>query len=159
MWRRLILALGLIGAVGLVAVAVAGYQLSGVGDEQVPGHVLGGFGAFLFLAFVDLWLLLFLAASGWAARATVRERQVASTVPADLAAASRRAWPLALIGLLSTAAAIVTGALTFTGAMPATAHAGAVALALLAQCGAFWRGNQTLLEHDRQFARLASEAP
>ncbi len=96
----------IVGALGTIAVAVAGglgYGLSSPADAGMPTHIVAALVAILLVMFAHSWILLYLLGTGRIIRDTVRE----GGLDAALLAESRRLRRVCYACLLAAAALVM----------------------------------------------------
>ena len=163
---RGLLVLIAVAALGLVAVAGAGYHWFGgdPGDRHL--HLLLALIASLLLLFAQSWILIYLAGTGRLIGKTAAEGGLDPAANAEARRLRRRALPFLVLAALSVLAAFLSGALAMVGLISNELHGAFFFVALVAQAGALWAARPALAETerriraiDREVTALASPAP
>ena len=142
----------IVGALGTIAVAVAGglgYGLSSPADAGMPTHIVAALVAILLVMFAHSWILLYLLGTGRVIRDTVRE----GGLDPALLAESRRLRRVCYACLVAAAALVmatflVGGAVAGKGMTPWVHHLLAW-VAVAVQGLALWIEWRTLAANER----------
>jgi hypothetical protein len=157
MMKRVLLILGVLGTLGLMAAAAAGYGWLGGPDPQMHSHALLSLAATLVLMFSHTWIVLYLLATGRVMADTVAARGL-DAAPIERA---RRLRLKTLPWLLAAIAALITtfllGSVAFSGRILSWLHQGFFYLALLLQIAAIRIEARVLAEHDRLSIEVARQ--
>jgi hypothetical protein len=155
MMRRVLLILGVLGTLGLMAAAAAGYGVLGGPDPQMHAHALLSLAATLVLMFSHTWIVLYLLATGRVMADTVRTRGL----DAALLERARRMrlgalpWLLAAVGALIVT--FLLGSAAFSGRILGWLHQGFFYLALVLQIVAITKEGRVLAAHDQLSIEVA----
>jgi hypothetical protein len=148
---------GGLGLLGFIAIAVLGYRLEGIGDQQMPRHYIGGLLAVLPVLLIDAWAAVYLLASARIARRLVETHRVDPRPALRAQHLARHLPPWLLAAAALALAAVLTGGLAFTAHLPAWVHHFVVLLALGVQGWALWRLRGVFALHSAAFAELDRE--
>jgi hypothetical protein len=155
MMRRVLLILGVLGTLGLVAAAAAGYGWLGGPDPQMHAHALLSLAATLVLMFSHTWIVLYLLATGRVMADTVR----AGGMDTALLERARRLRLHALPWLVGAVVALIVtfllGSVAFSGRILGSLHHGFFFVALVLQIAAVRVEGRVLAEHDQLSIEVA----
>jgi hypothetical protein len=149
MMRRALLALGLLGTVGLIAAATLGYGLHQAAEARARAHVLLSLAATLVVMFSHTWIVLYLLATGGVVSRVVRARGYEPELLERARRLRLRALPWLLAALAAVVATFLVGNLVLSGSAPAPLHQALFYVTLAAQAGAMATESRVLAEHDR----------
>jgi hypothetical protein len=159
MMRRTLLALGLLGTVGLVAAAVLGFGASGATIEKsMRLHVFVSLAATLIVMFSHTWIVLYLVTVGRVVTRVTRERGADPDIADRCRQLRRKATPWLLAAIVAVAGAFLLGGGAFTGWIGKVLHQGVAYAALILQVVAVRVEARVLAAYDRLAAALLSGA-
>lgn len=153
MMGRALIFVGVFAVAAFVAAGALGFEATDRGNLRL--HLLVGFVSVLLLLLSQVWILIFLAASGRAVRRTVALAGLDPALTAESRARLRRLAPWLASAVLLTVATFAVGPQMAGGRAPRWLHAGLAAAALAAQVSALVLERRELGAHALRLAELA----
>lgn len=153
-WSRSIL---IVGCLAVLALVVIGLAIDA--GESYATHALAGLGATLLAVFAQVWVLIFLLASGRLLARMERAGEVSADVLGEAARLRRRSWPWAVLAVLAVLAALISGGGVSSTYVSPPVHRAAFWLAVALQAVALWAEGRNLAAHDGLLARVKNALP
>lgn len=153
MMGRALLLVGGFAVAGFVAAGALGFEAAARGNLRL--HLLVGFVAVLLLLLSQVWILIFLIASGRAVRRTVELAGLDPGLVAESRARLRRLAPWLASAVVLTVATFALAPQIAGGGAPRWLHAGLATAALVAQLSALVRERRELGAHALRLGELA----
>ena len=155
--------LGALATVGVAVAAGLGYGLHSPSDPGMPRHVIAALASSLLLMLSQIWILLYLLATGKVIRDAVREGGLGPAPLIALRRLRRVCYPAILLAAALVLATFLVGGVVASKGAPPWVHHALFWAALAVQAVALWvewwglAGNERLLvEVDR---RLIAASP
>jgi hypothetical protein len=155
MMRRVLLILGVMGTLGLVAAAAAGYHAVGGADPLMHAHALLSLATTLVLMFSHTWIVLYLLATGRVISDTVSARGFEATLLERARRLRLDALPWLLAAVVSLVVTFLLGSVASSGRILAWLHQGSFYLTLLLQIAAIRIEGRVLAKHDQLSIEVA----
>ena len=153
MMGRALIVVGAVAVAAFLAAGVLGFEASDRGNLRL--HLLVGFVSVLLLLLSQVWILIFLVASGRAVRRTVERAGLDPALAAESRARVRRLAPWLASAVLLSVATFALGPQMGGGRAPRWLHAGLAAVALAAQLSALVLERRELGAHALRLGELA----
>lgn len=153
MMGRALIFVGVFAVAAFVAAGALGFEAAGRGNLRL--HLLVGFVSVLLLLLSQVWILIFLVASGRAVRRTVDLAGLDPALAAESRTRLRRLAPWLASAVLLSVATFAVGPQMAGGGAPRWLHAGLAAAALAAQVSALVLERRELGAHALRLGELA----